>query len=314
MKLHESRNDFEDLTRATARWRGIPAGAVRRDYYIVLMLQKLEKSEYSDQCVFKGGTSLSKCYPGSIERFSEDIDLTYITDEELNNKQYSKRLKKIETIMSEGGSLEKIPEERNDRNKSAFVWFDEIKPNEGLIKLEIGSSIRPDPFEKRSLTTYIQDFLDSKGYESEIKQYDLEPVTLNTLCIERTFLDKVMSVKRHALCGTLYKKVRHIYDVAQLIKMREIQSLLNNQEELKRLIVLTKNTDSYYLQKRNTTKDYDPTGPYSFDGWKYLLDGEIEKRYSRLHEDLLYTDEKQDLNNAIIAFERIDAFLKEIGE
>lgn len=43
-----------------------------------MKLQKLEQSEYADQCVFKGGTSLSKCCPGSIERFSEDIDLTFL--------------------------------------------------------------------------------------------------------------------------------------------------------------------------------------------------------------------------------------------
>ena len=41
-----------------------------------LLLKNLADSEYAEKCVFKGGTSLSKCYPGSIERFSEDIDLT----------------------------------------------------------------------------------------------------------------------------------------------------------------------------------------------------------------------------------------------
>ena len=55
----------------------IPESAVKRDYYIVLLLEKLGNSTYAEKCVFKGGTSLSKCYPGSIERFSEDIDLTF---------------------------------------------------------------------------------------------------------------------------------------------------------------------------------------------------------------------------------------------
>ena len=63
------------------------------------MLQKLEKSEFADCCVFKGGTSLSKCYPGSIERFSEDIDLTFLASG-LSKKQYDKSLKKIEKIMT----------------------------------------------------------------------------------------------------------------------------------------------------------------------------------------------------------------------
>ena len=88
MLLHEHPEDFKDLQELTAKYIGIPAVAVERDYYIVIMLEKLAQSPYADSCVFKGGTSLSKCYPGSIERFSEDIDLTFLPQEEMGNKQY----------------------------------------------------------------------------------------------------------------------------------------------------------------------------------------------------------------------------------
>ena len=115
MRLHENEEDFRDLCSITAGYIGIPEDAVRRDYYIVSMLQKLEKSEFADCCVFKGGTSLSKCYPGSIERFSEDIDLTFLASG-LSKKQYDKSLKKIEKIMTNTYKVEIIPEERNDRN------------------------------------------------------------------------------------------------------------------------------------------------------------------------------------------------------
>ena len=73
----------------------IPSSAVRKDYFITLILQNLSNSIFLDNVVFKGGTSLSKCYPNSINRFSEDIDLTYIPDEGMSNKQISKKLRKI---------------------------------------------------------------------------------------------------------------------------------------------------------------------------------------------------------------------------
>ena len=76
MKLHTLPEVFHELITIVATELNISESAVERDYYIVMMLQKLADSPYADQCVFKGGTSLSKCYPGSIERFSEDIDLT----------------------------------------------------------------------------------------------------------------------------------------------------------------------------------------------------------------------------------------------
>lgn len=100
MLLHENPTDFKDLQELTAEYIGIPALAVECDYYIVMMLEKLAQSPYADSCVFKGGTSLSKCYPGSIERFSEDIDLTFLPQEEMGNKQYDRCLKQVEKAMT----------------------------------------------------------------------------------------------------------------------------------------------------------------------------------------------------------------------
>ena len=47
---------------------------VEKDYYVTLILKKLSEIEYP--VVFKGGTSLSKVF-GVIDRFSEDIDITF---------------------------------------------------------------------------------------------------------------------------------------------------------------------------------------------------------------------------------------------
>ena len=195
MNLHKHREEFEELIAISADYIGVPADAVRRDYYIVQMMQNLQNSEYAEACVFKGGTSLSKCYPGSINRFSEDIDLTFIPVEDMNNKKYSRALKRIENTISAGFLMEKIEAERNDRIKSAYVWPENESRETCRIKLEIGSSVRPDPFSKRSMKTYIQEYLDAKGMHNVVEEFDLQEVNVNTLDITRTFLDKVMSVK-----------------------------------------------------------------------------------------------------------------------
>lgn len=78
MKLHTFPEEFRELITVVANEKHISESAVERDYYIVMMLKVLADSPYAEQCVFKGGTSLSKCYPGSIDRFSEDIDLTFL--------------------------------------------------------------------------------------------------------------------------------------------------------------------------------------------------------------------------------------------
>lgn len=310
MKLHNSPDEFQELISVTAHEKHIPESAVRRDYYIVMMLKALVDSPYGAQCVFKGGTSLSKCYPGSIERFSEDIDLTFLGID-LSDKVCNQTIKKIETIMSAGAQTEKIGAERFPRSKSMWVWFDH--PDE-RIKLEIGSTVRPDPYSKKQVKTYIQEFLDAKSDTEAIVKFELSAIEINTLDIERTFIDKLMSVKRHAICGTLNRKVRHIYDVVRLYQLSEIQTFLSEKEALKRLIKLTKETDSFYIGRRNTPMEYDPTGAYSFDSWQDRLDPTIQSIYENLHENLLYTDERQDFRIAIETFKKIDILFHEIGE
>lgn len=147
-----------------------------------------------------------------------------------------------------------------------------------------------------------------------VTEFDLQKVKVNTLDITRTFLDKVMSVKRHAICGTLPRKVRHIYDVTVLLDRSDIQDFLNNTEQLKQLLKLTKETDSFYLQKRNISEDYDPLGAYAFENWKQYFNDEIRGRYETLHEDLLYTSNRQSFEKAIQAFEFISHLFASIGE
>ena len=310
MKLHNYKEEFKTLISVVANKLHIPESAVERDYYIVLLLKKLENSEFADKCVFKGGTSLSKCYPGSIERFSEDIDLTFL-GMELSDNVCDKNIKRIEAVMTDGFQIKKIPEERNSRNKSMYVWFE----NEGnKVKLEIGSSVRPDPYSKKTFKSYIHEFLEEKGEEEDIKKFMLSAVNLNVLNIERTFIDKIMPVKRHAICGSLDKKVRHIYDVVRLLKLQNIQDFLLNKPELKRLIQVTKETDSFYLKKREISKEYDPKGAYDFNSWRDKLTAEIRFRYETLHKDLLYTDEKQDFEDVIKTFEVLNKVFEEICE
>ena len=65
----------EVLEQARAR-TGRPAHLLEKDLWVVWTLGVLFESPFAADLTFKGGTSLSKAYK-IIERFSEDIDLTY---------------------------------------------------------------------------------------------------------------------------------------------------------------------------------------------------------------------------------------------
>lgn len=315
MNLHHQNNeDFEALIELASQKFNLPFSAVRRDYFITQILYNISVSEFFDCVVFKGGTSLSKCFPNSIERFSEDIDLTFIPEEGMSDKQISKRLKVIEETLIGHGKFEKINEERNNRNKSSFVWFFDDQKDTERIKLEIGSEVRPHPFTEKTLKSYIHEYLESIEAHEAINDFELKTVRINVLDIERTFVDKLMSIKRHALCGTLPSKVRHIYDLVKLIDMNEIQNLLENKDDLKDIIRLTKETDSNYLEKRDIPEQYNPIEAYDFDSWKDRFKDDVKFNYEALHKTLLYTDQQQSWKEVYRVFNEIDQVLKDIGE
>jgi len=314
MNLHLNKEEFEELINLTSQHLQIPPSAVRKDYFITYILNNLQMSSYVELVVFKGGTSLSKCYPNSIERFSEDIDLTYIPEPGMSDKQINKQLKAIELALIADGRFEVVPNERNDRNKSGYVWFNDEYQDLERIKLEIGSSVKPHPYGKKVLRAYIHEYLAFIDEVKAIDDYGLQSIYVNVLDIERTYVDKLMSVKRHAICGTLPAKVRHVYDIVKLNQREDIQAFLSKKTELKEIVRLTKQTDSKYLEKRYIPKTYNPLGPYDFDSWKDKLDDVVRVGYEDLHNTLLYSNTKQDWNNVEEAFIKINTLLKEIDE
>lgn len=88
MKLYEDSELFKQAISLTANYFKIDPAIVEKDYYVTIFLEELNK--IAPNLLFKGGTSLSKCY-GVINRFSEDIDLT-LEQEQITSGQ-RKRVK-----------------------------------------------------------------------------------------------------------------------------------------------------------------------------------------------------------------------------
>lgn len=126
------------------------------------------------------------------------------------------------------------------------------------------------------------------------------------MIIERTFIDKIFAVKRHAICGSLPRKVRHIYDVVQMIKNDEIRKFLEDKARLKDIIKITKETDSFYLTKRKNSPVYNSLEFFNFHEWKQKFNDETKANYEKLHESILYSKEKQNIDEALTVFETIN--------
>lgn len=71
-----SEGDQREVLEAAANVLGRPPHLLEKDAWVVWTLSHLFAEDLGNHLVFKGGTSLSKAYR-VIERFSEDIDLTW---------------------------------------------------------------------------------------------------------------------------------------------------------------------------------------------------------------------------------------------
>ncbi|CAN5216282.1 nucleotidyl transferase AbiEii/AbiGii toxin family protein [soil metagenome] len=70
-------SDRMDLFSASARKRGLTAAIIEKDFWVCWTLKRLfNLADPPAGLLFKGGTSLSKAF-GVIERFSEDVDLSF---------------------------------------------------------------------------------------------------------------------------------------------------------------------------------------------------------------------------------------------
>ena len=88
MRLHKEKELFEQVVLGASEWKQVPPAIIEKDYYVTLVLGELAKCV--PELIFKGGTSLSKCYK-LIERFSEDIDITISSDPTNSKKQNLKK-------------------------------------------------------------------------------------------------------------------------------------------------------------------------------------------------------------------------------
>ena len=92
MQLFENKEEFIQVINLTAEYFGMDSALIEKDYFVTLFLKRA--NEAIPGLVFRGGTSLSKCYK-LIDRFSEDLDLTLDTE----HFTQSKKRNSIKTLL-----------------------------------------------------------------------------------------------------------------------------------------------------------------------------------------------------------------------
>ncbi|WP_117161002.1 nucleotidyl transferase AbiEii/AbiGii toxin family protein [Paraliobacillus sp. X-1268] len=192
MNLHENKEVFQEVVEAASDEFNLQPFQVEKDYYVSLLLKNLQ--EVVPNLVFKGGTSLSKCYD-VIHRFSEDIDLSInfdggkLTSGPLKKQQKSLIQSITETIDKLDFTLLNDEKEDPIRSKRHFnkyrVGYNRTYKDEtdfqmlDHILIETSLGFKPFPCEIRVVSNYITRLLETENLIYLIEEYNMAPFSMN---------------------------------------------------------------------------------------------------------------------------------------
>lgn len=232
MKLHSNKELLQDAILATAEYLEMRDIYVEKDYWVTVALYEIFHSDIADQSVFKGGTALSKCHK-LIERFSEDIDLVVLRNEGENDNQLKKKIRAISKVVEKvipeidiEGLTNKVGNIRKTVHQYDNLFegdFGQIREHVVVEATWLGNF---EPFSEMQVSSYIYEMMKAKGQDELIKQYTMAPFTIQVLSKLRTLCEKIMSLVRFSRSEEpiydLRNKIRHVYDIHQMLKDEEI--------------------------------------------------------------------------------------------
>jgi hypothetical protein len=234
--LHNDKKIFSQAINLVVLKQNLRAEIVEKDYYVTMILRLL--SERLPFIVFKGGTSLSKCYK-AINRFSEDIDITI--DSLISQGQKKKVKESIEDVCSLLGlSIQNIAETRSRRDYNRYeIAYNSVQQLEDfavqpIVVIETSYTAVSFPVESLDVHNYIGDMMEDES-PAYIEKYYLSPFTMKVQCLDRTLVDKVFAICDYYLQGKLNGHSRHLYDIYKLFP------LVSQNDDFKKLVSEVRN-------------------------------------------------------------------------
>ena len=307
--------DQSEALEVAAGRSGRPAHLLEKDIWVVWALSAIYDSPLGNTLTFKGGTSLSKVYK-VIDRFSEDIDLTYdirelvsdllrdgnpipasASQEKKITSAVRSRLPQwieqtvqpvIEQALVASGLQAALSLAGKDNDK-LIIAYPATKKGTGYaaatIQLEFGARATGEPHQRHHVACDIAPLIDGVTFPTA------QPLVM---AAERTFWEKATAAHVYCLQGRLRgdRYSRHWYDLAALAKTTHFASAASNHElarqvaEHKSMFFAEKDVDGGkvdYFQATSGDLRLIPQGP-SLDA--------LEKDYAAMLEDGLLAFEQ----------------------
>lgn len=253
-----SNNDKINIFNQTSERSGLPSSAIEKDWWVTLSLNIIFSLSYSNQIVFKGGTSLSKAW-NLIERFSEDIDLvidrkhlgfegelsktqvkklrkasfsfignTFYTD--INNELIKLGVQDYELVVQETKNTDTDPLIIELHYKSLTEKSEYLKPR---VLIEVGARSLMEPVDNKSILSILSSEFNKLPFAEK-------EITIPVVSPKRTFLEKIFLLHEEFQKETKFIRVermsRHLYDLEKLMDTTHGKEALKDVELYKMIV------------------------------------------------------------------------------
>ena len=314
---------------------GRQAKAIEKDWWVTLTLKALFEMPEAKYLVFKGGTSLSKCWK-LIQRFSEDIDIALSPEafgmeyDENPGSSYLSRLKKngceytstklkaaLENSFSVLGinagiitiAAAEVDEKKPDTDpQTLFVKYSSLYDKnpylEEQVKIEVSVRSLQDPHRDMPVQSMLHELYPNAAYaETAFAVAAMEP---QKTFLEKTFLLHEEFLKPGAGRETRTERMsRHLYDIEKMMDTEFGKMALANQELYDTVI------DHRKKYSRFNWMDYATLGKATINFLPLAeVADEYKKDYAEMKEHMIYGEALEYDNLLIRLQELLERFRK----
>lgn len=163
-----------------------------------------------------------------------------------------------------------------------------------------------EPFTIENVGSYIQDLMQVAGQKALIKKYNLQSFKVQALSVERTFCEKILSLVRFSRVedpfGALSNKIRHIYDLDQILNNGSINTFFKT-EDFSEMLQKVGEDDFISYKNNNAWLKEHPCSAIIFETPEIVWNN-IRNTYKTIFKDLVIGD-LPDENHLIETLQRI---------
>lgn len=297
MNLHTDPKLFRQAIQYTSDQMQIPAIYIEKDYWVTFALYTIVKAPIGKDTIFKGGTALSKCYK-LIERFSEDIDLVVLRNAGETDSKLKSKLKEISNSIINDlpeVDIEGITRKMGMNRKTAHSYDKLFTGQYGQVRdiliLESSWLGYYEPFSKKSIISLIGEILEKNGQNETVQKYELQSFEMNVLEPSRTICEKIMSLVRFSYTDTpiqdLKNKIRHTYDIHQLLQQNEFNDFVES-DDFTEMLIKVANDDVSSFRNNNAWLSNHPNESLFFSKIEELWENELKEVYTNDFKNLVY--------------------------